>query len=106
MHNFYYSVDDNVGRFHSNLTNIKKELRNYITYDDQKLVNIDIKNSQPFFSTLLFNTAFYEEESENISLYDIPTVFSLLTKYIKSIEFTDLIIMLGKTVKKLDIKGI
>ncbi|MDD2675625.1 MAG: hypothetical protein PHF81_12165, partial [Flavobacterium sp.] len=58
-HEFYYSVDDNVGRFHSNLTNIKKELRNFITYDGQKLVNIDIKNSQPFFSTILFNKEFY-----------------------------------------------
>lgn len=27
---FYYSVDDNVGRFHSNLTNIKRELRHFI----------------------------------------------------------------------------
>src|SRR5690606_10998345 len=70
--NFYYNVDDNVGRFHSNLTNIKKELRNYITYDGKKLVNIDIKSSQPFFSTLLFNPAFYEEKSEIFNIYDIP----------------------------------
>ena len=40
---FYYSVDNNVGRFHSNLTNIKRELRNYITYNEQKLINVDKK---------------------------------------------------------------
>lgn len=45
---FYYTVDKSVGRFHSNLTNLKKELRNHITYDNQPLVNIDIKNSQPY----------------------------------------------------------
>jgi len=59
---FSYSIDENVGRFHSNLTNLKKEIRNYISYNGQKLVNIDIKNSQPLFSTLLFNKDFYNQK--------------------------------------------
>ncbi|MCH4551999.1 hypothetical protein [Aestuariibaculum lutulentum] len=94
--NFYYSVDDNVGRFHSNLTNIKKELRNYITYDSKKLVNVDIKNSQPFFSTLLFNTAFYEEKSENFNMYKMPSLSKVIGE---ESEYISLIIMLGKTLE-------
>jgi len=97
--NFYYSVDDNVGRFHSNLTNIKKELRNYITYDGKRLVNIDIKNSQPFFSTLLFNPAFYKEKSEIINIYKIP---SLIILYSSFSSFSSIIIMLGKTLESTD----
>lgn len=59
---FYYKVDDNIGRFHTNLTNIKKELRDYMSYDGQKLVNQDIKNSQPFLSGILFKQDFYTGE--------------------------------------------
>lgn len=67
---FYYQVDENVTRFHSNLTNIKKELRNHITYNGNKLVNIDIKNSQPLFSLILFQPEFYNPKSlHNIHSY-------------------------------------
>jgi len=102
--NFYYNVDDNVGRFHSNLTNIKKELRNYITYDGKKLVNIDIKNSQPFFSTLLFNPAFYEEKSEIINIYNIPSSIKLLSNNSSYSQSLSTIIMLGKTLQNTDYK--
>lgn len=97
---FYYSVDNNVGRFHSNLTNIKKEVRNYITYDGQKLVNIDIKNSQPLISTILFNTDFYQKNTELINLYNIPSVLPLLTNNTHSYFST--IIMLVKTLESID----
>lgn len=87
---FYYSVDDNVGRFHSNLTNIKRELRNYLTYDGQKLVNIDIKNSQPLFSLLLFNEDFYKKNESQFTIYNIPTSLNLLstinTSYITTLN--------------------
>ena len=97
---FYYSVDDNVGRFHSNLTNIKKEVRNYITYDGQKLVNIDIKNSQPLISTILFDVNFYQKNTELINIFNIPTVLPLLTNTNHSYSST--IIMLVKTIHKTD----
>lgn len=97
---FYYVVDDNVGRFHSNLTNIKSELRNFITYDGQKLVNIDIKNSQPLFSTLLFNEDFYNEKSQFINIFNIPTSFPLLSNYKQSYSYT--IIMLVKALERTD----
>lgn len=98
---FYYSVDDNVGRFHSNLTNIKSELRNYITYDGLKLVNVDIKNSQPLFSTLLFLKSFYfEKKSQTINIFDIPTTIKLLSSSKK--PYSNSIIMLVKTLENID----
>ena len=102
---FYYGVDENVGRFHSNLTNIKKELRSYITYDGEKLVNIDIKNSQPLMSILLFKEEFYKNKGQLINLYNIQTALLLLNNN-KSINkyssYNSSIIMLVKALKSID----
>jgi len=49
----FYSVDSTAGRFHSNLTNSAKGLRIFLRINGEPLVNIDIKNSQPFISILL-----------------------------------------------------
>jgi len=87
---FRYSVDDNVKRFHSNLTSLKSELRNYITYDGHQLCAIDVKNSQPFISQVLFNPDFYENTKQilnlkqlhyniyNTTLISIPTILSTI----------------------------
>lgn len=48
-----YSVDSTSGRFHSNITNMPKGLRPYLRVKDEPLVNLDIKNSQPYLSTIL-----------------------------------------------------
>lgn len=95
---FYYGLDDNVGRFHSNLTNIKRELRNYITYDSKKLVNVDIKNSQPLFSTLLLTKKFWtENKGELLSIYHFPSLFTNLSKLNTNHYY---IIMLVKALEK------
>jgi hypothetical protein len=49
----FYSVDNTSNRFHSNVTNMKKELRPYLRINGERLVNIDIKNSQPYLSTII-----------------------------------------------------
>lgn len=49
----FYSVDQTSGRFHSNVTNMSKELRPYLRIQGQQLVNIDVKNCQPYLSTIL-----------------------------------------------------
>lgn len=54
-----FHVDQNVGRLHTNLTNIPSDLRNFITWKGQRLVTIDITNSQPYLSTILFKPSFY-----------------------------------------------
>jgi len=42
-------VDNKGFRLHTNLTNLAKELRQYLSWQGNKLVGIDISNSQPFF---------------------------------------------------------
>lgn len=59
MQEFYMSVDENVRRFHSNLTCKKSIYRNLLTYKGQKMVSIDIKNSQPYLSLILLNKKFW-----------------------------------------------
>lgn len=67
------SIDGNVHRLHSVLTNIQKDLRNFITYDGLPLVSIDIKNCQPYLSCLLLNPRFWQEGAElPLTLYDLP----------------------------------
>ncbi|MDL2289868.1 hypothetical protein LJB95_00500 [Paludibacteraceae bacterium OttesenSCG-928-F17] len=59
----YLSIDKTVGRFHSPLTNLKSELRNYLTYDNKKLVSLDLKNSQPFLSLALVDYSVYQQSN-------------------------------------------
>lgn len=49
----FYSIDSTSGRFHSNITNMAKGLRPFLRINGEPLVNLDIKNSQPFLSTIL-----------------------------------------------------
>lgn len=49
----FYSRDATERRFHSNVTNMKRELRPYLRVDGKPLTNIDIKNSQPYLSTII-----------------------------------------------------
>lgn len=49
----FYSKDNTSGRFHSNITNIAKDLRQFLRIKDEPLINIDIKNSQPYLSTII-----------------------------------------------------
>jgi hypothetical protein len=56
---FLLNIDAFGNRLHSPLTNIRSELRNLLTYNKLQLVSIDINNSQPYLSTLLFNPSFW-----------------------------------------------
>ena len=44
---FFIYCDDFGERVHTNVTNLKSTLRKYLSYDNQRLVNIDVANSQP-----------------------------------------------------------
>lgn len=79
--NFYYKIDNNIGRFHSNLTTLKKELRNYITYDGRKLVNIDVRNSQPFLSTVLMTEEFWSHTHSGLNIFKFPTAMNIVCGY-------------------------
>lgn len=83
---YYLMLDNNVYRFHSNLTNMRSIIRNAITYKGQKLISIDIKNSQPYLSTLLLNRDFWitakNEPKKDAFLsisFDEPKINSLIS---------------------------
>jgi hypothetical protein len=48
-------IDNNVHRLHSAFTGLGKKYRQFVTYDGQRLVGIDIKNSQPYITSLILN---------------------------------------------------
>lgn len=76
---FYFTVDSTSKRLHTNLTKIKKELRDYITYDRVPLSNIDIQCSQPTLSLCLLEPSFYNTnlKQERVS---INTIYPSLTE--------------------------
>lgn len=64
----YHFLRDTTGnRFHSVFTNIKSEIRQFLSYDGKALVSCDIKNSQPYFSLSLTTTTL---SSPVLPLYD------------------------------------
>lgn len=48
-----FKVDASGKRLHTNLTNMKRELRAALRYDGMPLVEIDVRASQPYFLTML-----------------------------------------------------
>ena len=51
-HFFFHLCD--YGRVHTNLTNLNGNLRKYLMYKGESLVNLDIRNSQPLvFASIL-----------------------------------------------------
>ncbi|NJK84778.1 MAG: hypothetical protein HC906_01145 [Bacteroidales bacterium] len=47
-----FSIDETSHRFHSNVTNMPGALRPYLRCNGEPLCNIDVKNSQPYLSTI------------------------------------------------------
>lgn len=59
-----YSFSGLGHRFYNPLSNLKKELRGYLTYDGKPLVEVDMKSSQPFLLPCLFKSSFWESLPE------------------------------------------
>jgi hypothetical protein len=70
-HDYHLSTDPMVNRFHSNLTCMPSDFRNFLKYDGKELVCLDIRNSQAFFSLSLL-------KKENIG--EILNIANELTK--------------------------
>ena len=87
--NAYRQNFDDFGRFHTNYTILKKEIRNnYLTISNEMLIEIDVKNSQPLFFAVLPQTpwpcpgpskvrtsprpwqGYFSEETKDRSRYD------------------------------------
>lgn len=66
-HDYFCKRDPTSRRLHSNVTNMAKVLRKYLRVDGKTLINIDIKNSQPYLSTLLLT---HPEKAANFAKDD------------------------------------
>jgi len=81
--------DQTSGRYHSIVTSTSRRIRPYFRFDGEPLVELDIKNCQPFCSLLLLNPDFYVSRLENskINLSKIAKLpfFSYSTNLNKSI---------------------
>lgn len=72
-HRYEVHIDNTVHRLHSVITNIEKDYRNFLTYDEQELVSIDISNSQPYLACALLKPEFWSIRNElSLSLYSLP----------------------------------
>lgn len=58
------SIDTNVHRLHSVITNLQKIYRRFLNYNGAPLVNIDISNSQPYLLCLLLDPRFWDKNSD------------------------------------------
>jgi len=70
---YYFSVDTTGNRFHSNLTSLNSDLRKFLLSQNQPLVAVDIKNSQPYLSIILLNPSFYQNNTDTFNIYNINT---------------------------------
>lgn len=61
---YRFYQDETSGRIHTVLTNMKREVRQFVKYRGESLINLDFKNSQPFISSVLFNEDFYTNNIE------------------------------------------
>ena len=72
-HRYEVHIDSTVHRLHSVITNIEKDYRNFLTYNEQELVSIDISNSQPYLACVLLKPEFWSIRNElSLSLYSLP----------------------------------
>lgn len=73
----FYSIDATSLRFHSNVTNMAKGLRQFLRIKDEPLINIDIKNSQPYLSTIFLT------QPSKVSWMTSNPAFALLLQTLK-----------------------
>lgn len=84
---WFQTVDSTAGRVHNNITNLSKKLRPFLRYENKPLVEVDVRNSQPFFFNLLIRD-YFNPPSPSVSLPSFPTFLPYVTK--SKTECTDL----------------
>jgi hypothetical protein len=73
----FYSIDNTSFRFHSNVTNIDKELRQFLRVNGERVLNVDVKNSQPYLSTIILTNP------SQVSWLTNNTAFAMLLQSLK-----------------------
>jgi len=80
---FFQTVDKTAGRVHNNITNLSRQLRPFLRYGNENLIEIDIANSQPF----LFNTLISEAlENPSFRLYIKDMDGNINLSYVTDLE--------------------
>jgi hypothetical protein len=64
----FIAVDKAAGRVHTNITNLKSEIRQFLRVGGKKLFNIDIRNSQPFLFNILIKLYFSSRQNGAFSI--------------------------------------
>ena len=101
---FLPSEDSTAGRLHSALTQIKGDLRSFISYDRKKLAAIDIVNSQPYLAITLLNPIKFEENNITNEIITINPKLNfqsypiMLVKRVKEVSNTDNVKLFIETV--------
>jgi hypothetical protein len=80
--NFYLTESKLTNRIFHNYSNLKKELRNFISHEsNEKLIEIDITNSQPFFLACLLSEL---EQTADIKMLIDITVSGQFYEYFRN----------------------
>lgn len=80
----FISHQDTDKRLHTNITNLKSVLRQFLYYKNKKLVNIDLKNSQIYFLAMLLLTIKHKKVIEvrntnvNIILHELSETIDMI----------------------------
>ncbi len=80
----YFKRNMTNNRLDTNLTNLKKELRRFIINDD--FINIDLKNSQPFFLSILLESIMNINTTRTISYVDNNNDLSVINCWFSKIN--------------------
>ncbi|HXH98709.1 MAG TPA: hypothetical protein VNI52_00450 [Sphingobacteriaceae bacterium] len=97
----FFATQDDYGRLHTNFVNLKKEYRNYLTTNTgEELVSIDIKNCQPFLTTLLLKSSFWEGSSAgSVETLNIDDIKPKIIKLLQETDAIQTLIMFTKSVE-------
>ena len=88
MKNIYFNFDD-FGRFHTNFTILKREIRNeYLSINNEILAEIDIQNSQPLFFAVLLSEELSEINNDTQKYFDLVKNGLLYDDIIEHSELT------------------
>jgi len=66
-----FSIDDSAGRLYSSITSLPSLFRNFLSYNTEELVSLDIKNSQPLHFLSMLKKEFWKDYTSGITLYKL-----------------------------------
>jgi hypothetical protein len=101
QNDFFFNIDPNGNRLHSNYTTMPSFIRPFISYQGKHLAAVDIVNSQPYFSLGLFRKSFWDSKtpfygvdySKIIKIYN-NQLNNQIIKYLPTLMSDKIVLML------------